>query len=98
MSAVATGLAIGALCLVGTPAGQADPLVSPTPAEFQYMEQARRAVVLTKDPFAFNSDAELLDLGRRACHQRDINGQIGIETTLIPPLITQLAFIYLCPR
>lgn len=84
--------------LVGAPGAQADPLTPPSPAEIAFLDHARRVFPGSGDPDAFNSDGELLDQGRYACMKRDLDGQVGWEATFVSPIITQLAFIYLCPQ
>ena len=96
-----SSLGAGALlvgCFVCAPAAQADPLIPPDNAEIQYLEQARRLLPIADDPVAFNSDGELLDSGRLACYRRDVTGQVGAQVTFVSPILTQLAFIYLCPQ
>lgn len=85
-------------CLVGVPLAQADPLTPLTPAENAFLDHARRVLPGSGDPVAFNSDGELLDQGRYVCMKRDTVGQVGYEATFVSPIITQLAFIYLCPQ
>lgn len=84
--------------VVGPPAAQADPLVPLSPAELQFLEQARSILPRAGDPIAFNSDGELLDQGRLVCVRRDDYGLVGTGATLISSVIAQLAFVYLCPR
>ncbi len=96
-------LAAGALlaglgCQVAVPVAHADPLTPLTPGENQFLDQARRMFPGSGDPDAANSDGELLDQGRYACFRRDSTGQIGYEVTYVSPIVTQLAFIYLCPK
>lgn len=89
-------LAIAVSVTAAQPA-QADPLTPLTPAEVQYLEQARAVLTMSHDNIAFRSDGELLEDGRYVCRQRQI-GLVGQEATLLPSAITQLAFIYLCPN
>jgi hypothetical protein len=91
-------LLAGPGCLVCGPLAHADPLTPPTPAEVQYLQEARRILPGSGDPIAFNSDGELLDRGRFACYERDVVGLVGVNGTFISPIVTQLAFIYLCPQ
>jgi hypothetical protein len=92
------GLLLGFGCLIGMPAAQAEPLVPLDNAEIQYLEQARRLLPLTDDPIAFSNDGELLVKGRLACYRRDSSRQVGYQGTFVPAVLTQLAFIYLCPQ
>ncbi len=85
-------------CLVVVPVAHSDPLIPPSPGELQYLDQARRLLPGSGDPVAVNSDGELLDLGRYSCFRRDSTGLIGYEATYVSPILTQLAFIYLCPQ
>jgi hypothetical protein len=95
---LATGaLLAGPLTAVDVPVAQADPLVPPTPAEIAYLDHLRRVLAVAPVPEGFNNDGELLDKGRYACDMRDDAGLVGYEATLVPPAVTQLAFIYLCP-
>jgi hypothetical protein len=89
-------LAVGVFFAGAQPA-QAEPLTPLSPAELQYLEQLHRVLPLSHDPIAFRSDGELLDRGRNVCRERDL-GVVGQAATLESPAITQLAFIYLCPR
>jgi hypothetical protein len=91
-------LMAGAGCLIGPPVALADPLIPPTPGEIQFVEQARRILPGTGDPIAFNSNGELLGRGRQACLKRDSYNAIGQDVTYVSPIITQLAFVYLCPQ
>jgi hypothetical protein len=84
--------------LVAAPTAEADPLIPPTPAELQFLAQARRILPGAGDPVAFNSDGELLDQGRLVCTKRDVAGEVGTDVTYVSPIITQLAFTYLCPQ
>lgn len=91
-------LLVGPAFLVSAPVAPADPLTPPTPAEMQFLDQARRLLPIAPDSMvAFNSDGELLDQGRQACFMRD-NGRVGYEASMLPPVITQLALVYLCPK
>ncbi|MGV0870632.1 hypothetical protein [Mycolicibacterium sp. XJ879] len=82
----------------GSPVVGAEPLVPPTPAEIDYLDQLRKILPGTGDPVAFNNDAELLAKGRYVCYMRDANELVGYEATLVSATVTQLAFIYLCPN
>jgi hypothetical protein len=91
-------LLVGPALLVSAPTAQSDPLTPPTPAEMQFLDQARRLLAIAPDSMvAFNSDGELLNQGRQACFMRD-KGRVGYEATTLPPIITQLALVYLCPE
>ncbi|BBU21255.1 hypothetical protein PFJ02_11510 [Mycobacterium xenopi] len=91
-------LLVGPALLACAPAVPADPLTPPTPAEMQFLDQARRLLPITPDSMvAFNSDGELLDQGRQACFMRD-QGRVGYEASMLPPIVTQLALVYLCPK
>ncbi|ASL17551.1 hypothetical protein [Mycobacterium intracellulare] len=94
---VQIGLLAVALVVTGSPVAAAEPLTPLSPAEVQYLQQLRRVFTAHQDPTAFRSDGELLDQGRMVCHQRE-NGLVGAAATLVAPAVTQLAFIYLCPR
>lgn len=85
------------VCLADVPVAQAEPLIPPTPAEIQYLDHLRRVLPGSRDPAAFNSDGELLDKGRYVCYMRDANDLVGYEATLVSAIVSQLAFIYLCP-
>ena len=85
------------LCLANVPVAQAEPLISPSPAEIQYLDHLRRVLPGSRDPAAFTSDGELLDKGRYVCYMRDANDLVGYEATLVSAIVSQLAFIYLCP-
>ncbi|WP_284235541.1 hypothetical protein [Mycobacterium antarcticum] len=87
-------LAVNVAC---AQSAQAEPLTPLTPAELQYLDQARRVLSVSHDPLAFRSDGELLVDGRFACDKR-ATGMVGYEATLVAPALTQLAFIYLCPQ
>ena len=84
--------------LAGTPVAHADPLIPLTPAEVGFLDHLHRVLPGSGDPTAFNSDGEQLDKGRYACYQRDVNGLVGFEATYVSSIVTQLAFIYLCPK
>jgi hypothetical protein len=86
-----------AMNVAGVQLAQAEPLTPLTPAELQYLQQLHSVFSVSRDNAAFRSDGELLDAGRYVCHQRT-NGLVGYEATLVSPVITQLAFIYLCPN
>lgn len=90
-------LIAGWALLANAPDALADPLVPPTPAELQYLDQLRQVLTVSKDPLAFNGDGDLLDRGRYACFMRDSNGMVGFMATQTPAAINQLAFLYLCP-
>jgi hypothetical protein len=91
-------LLVGPALLVSAPAAPAEPLTPPTPAEMQFLDQARRLLPIAPDSMvAFNSDGELLDQGRQACFMRD-HGKVGYESSMLPPVITHLALVYLCPK
>jgi hypothetical protein len=90
-------LAVTAVAVVGAPSAQADPLTPLTPGELQYLDQARQVFSVSHDPVAFRSDGELLVDGRYACGKRDA-GYVGTEATAVSPVLTQLAFNYLCPK
>jgi hypothetical protein len=91
-------LLVGPALLVSAPTAPSDPLTAPTPAEMQFLDQARRLLAIAPDSMvAFNSDGELLNQGRQACFMRD-KGRVGYEATTLPPIITQLALVYLCPK
>lgn len=96
--ALAGVLLTGSVCLGGPPAAQAEPLVPPSPAEIEYLNQLHRILPGTHDPLAFSNDAELLAKGRYVCYMRDANELVGYEATLVSATVTQLAFIYLCPN
>lgn len=86
-----------AMNATGAPAAQAEPLTPLTPNELQYLEQLREVFSVARDNAAFRSDGELLDTGRYVCDQRT-TPLVGYGATLVSPVITQLAFIYLCPN
>lgn len=91
-------LLVGPALLVSATVAPADPLTPPTPAEMQFLDQARRLLPIAPDSMvAFNSDGELLDQGRQACFMRD-HGRVGYEASMLPPIVTQLALVYLCPK
>jgi hypothetical protein len=85
-----------AVNLAGAQSAQAEPLTPLTPGELQYLDQARRVFSVSHDPVAFRSDGELLVDARYACDIRAA-GFVGYAGTYVPPALTQLAFIYLCP-
>jgi hypothetical protein len=85
-------LVLIAVTIIGAPQALAEPL---TPGEVQYLAQIRRVFAANHDPVAFRSDGELLVDGRYACDRR-ANGYVGSD--LLTPAVTQLAFVYLCPR
>lgn len=89
-------LAVG-VSLAGALPANAEPLTPLNPAELQYLEQLHRVFTVSHDPLGFRSDGELLDRGRYVCERRGL-GSVGQAATLEPPAITQLAFIYLCPK
>lgn len=91
------GVLAATVCLAGVPVAQAEPLVPPTPAELQYLDHLRQVLPGSGDPAAFVSDGELLDKGRYVCYMRDANDLVGYEATLVSAIVSQLAFIYLCP-
>ncbi|MDO3402717.1 hypothetical protein QWI29_21975 [Mycolicibacterium neoaurum] len=91
---IGAALTIGAVCAAPV---QAEPLTPPTPGEVQYLEQLRRVFAISHDPAEFRSDGELLSYGRFVCDRRT-HGFVGQATTMMPPAITQLAFLYLCPE
>lgn len=74
----------------------ADPLIPPTPAEINFLEQARLVFAASHNPVSFRSDGQLLSDGWYACNKRAA-GFVGAEATLVTPALSQLAFIYLCP-
>lgn len=88
-------VAVACAIASGQPA-RAEPLTPLTPGQVHYLDQARRVFAASHDPVAFRSDGELLVFGRYACDKR-ATGFVGTESTLVPPALTQLAFIYLCP-
>ena len=83
--------------MAGAQSVQAEPLTPLTPDEIQYLEKGRYVLTLTHDPTAFRSDGELLVDGRYACDKRT-TGIVGYTGTYVPPALTQLAFLYLCPK
>ncbi|ODQ93394.1 hypothetical protein [Mycolicibacterium holsaticum] len=91
-------LLAGVMHLIDSPVAQTAPLIPPTPAEIEYLDQLRRVLPGTGDPVAFNNDAELLAKGRYVCYMRDANELVGYEATLVSAAVAQLAFIYLCPN
>ena len=86
-----------ALELAGAQSVHADPLTPLTPNEIQYLEQARKVMTATRDPMAFHGDGRLLVDGRYACARRPTD-MVGNSGTFVDPILTQLAFIYLCPE
>ncbi|EHB56491.1 hypothetical protein MycrhDRAFT_3685 [Mycolicibacterium rhodesiae JS60] len=94
---LAGSLLAAAMNVVGAQAAMAEPLTPLTPIELQYLDQVHRVFSVSRDNMAFHSDAELLDSGQLACQKRDI-GLVGYSATGVSPVITQLAFIYLCPQ
>ena len=76
---------------------QAEPLIPPAPGETEFLEQVRRVFAAGHDPAAVNSDGEILQNGRFACERRD-RELVGQGITYVTPAVTQLAFIYLCPK
>jgi hypothetical protein len=90
-------LLAGSACLVDLQVAQADPLVPPTPAEIKFLDDLHRAFPGTHDPAAFHSDGVLLDTGWLACEKRKV-GLVGFQATGVSPIITQIAFIDLCPN
>lgn len=92
----AASLVVLAAEMASAASAHAEPLTPPTPGEMQYLDQARRVLTVSHDPEAFRSDGELLMGGRFACDKRAA-GQVGYGATFVPPALTQLAFIYLCP-
>jgi hypothetical protein len=86
-----------AVAVIGAQSALAGPLTPSTSAEIQFLEQIRRVFAVSHDPVAFRSDGELLADGRYVCQRRDY-GFVGQATSLVSPVITQLAFIYLCPK
>lgn len=89
-------LVASAVSIAVAPSAQAEPLTPLAPNEIEYLDQARRVFAVSHDPVAFRSDGKLLLDGRFACDQRDL-GYVGAAATFVSPVITQLAFIYLCP-
>ncbi len=85
-----------AVALAGVHPAQAEPLTPLTPSELQYLDQARRVFSVSHDPVAFRGDGELLDNGWYICESR-AKGLVGGAATYMSPVLTQLAFIYLCP-
>lgn len=90
-------LVASAVELIGAQSAHADPLTPLTPNEIQYLQQARKVMATTHDPTAFRGDGRLLTDGRYACARR-ATGMVGNSGTLVDPVLTQLAFIYLCPQ
>jgi hypothetical protein len=85
-----------AVNLAATSLAHADPLTPLTPGEVQYLDQARQIYAVSQNPVAFRSDGELLTDGRYACDKRAA-GFVGLKATFVDPVLTQLAFLYLCP-
>ncbi|WP_293002371.1 hypothetical protein [Mycobacterium sp.] len=85
-----------AVCAAVTPLAHADPLTPLTPNEIRYLDQARQVYSVAHNPTAFRSDGELLTDGRYACDKRAA-GFEGVGATFIDPVLSQLAFIDLCP-
>ncbi|MDF3339470.1 hypothetical protein P3H80_18680 [Mycolicibacterium septicum] len=85
-----------AISVTAVQPARADPLIPPTPAEINYLEQARLVFAASHNPVSFRSDGQLLSDGWYACDKRAA-GFVGTEATLVTPALTQLAFIYLCP-
>jgi hypothetical protein len=79
------------------PPAQAQPLTPLAPNEIHYLEQLRRVFAVSRNPTSFRSDGELLTLGRYACDERRA-GLVGSPVTYVDPVVTQLAFISLCPQ
>ncbi|MGV0794494.1 hypothetical protein [Mycolicibacterium sp. XJ1819] len=94
---LATVLLGGLVCLTAAPVAHAGPLVPPTPAELAYLDHLRRVLPGSGDPVAFTNDGELLDKGWYVCHMREANELVGYEATLVSAIVTQVAFIHLCP-
>jgi hypothetical protein len=88
----------GAAGLFAAPSTSADPLTPPTPAEVKYLNDLRRIFPGTRDSAEFRGDGELLELGWYVCRQRDSANVVGYGATGVSPLISQVAFIDLCPR
>lgn len=86
-------LAVG---VAGMQSAQAEPLIPLTPTELQYLDQAHRVFSVSHDPVSFRSDGELLDNGWYICEMR-AKGVVGGAATYLSPVLTQLAFIHLCP-
>jgi len=86
-----------AVGVIGAQSAHADPLVPLTPNEITYLEQARKVMTATQSPTGFRGDGRLLVDGRYVCARRatDI---VGYDGTFVDPILTQLAFIYLCPE
>jgi hypothetical protein len=94
---VAGCLVVSAVAVAAAGTAQAEPLSPLSPGEIQYLDQVRRVLTVSHDPEAFRSDGELLSTGRFACDKRT-SGMVGGGATFVPPAITQVAFIYLCPN
>lgn len=97
MALAAALLVASAVELIGAQSAHADPLTPLTPNEIQYLEQARKVMATTHDPTAFLGDGRLLTDGRYACARRATD-VVGSSGTYVDPIVTQLAFIYLCPQ
>lgn len=82
--------------VIASPPAQAEPLTALSPGETQYLAQARQVFAASQSNTAFRSDGELLANGRYACDKRAA-GYVGVQATFVDPVLTQLAFIYLCP-
>jgi len=93
---LASWLAVAVVCAGAQPA-QAEPLTPLNPAELQYLDKLHQVFSISHDPLGFRSDGELLDRGRYVCTRRDL-GSVGQAAIQQPPAISQLAFIYLCPK
>lgn len=96
-SAAALLLGVATVGLAVCPPAQAEPLTPLAPNEIHYMEQLRRVFAVSRNPASFRSDGELLTLGQYACDERRA-GIVGSAVTYVDPVVTQLAFIYLCPQ
>ncbi|WP_406813488.1 hypothetical protein [Mycobacterium sp. M23085] len=78
------------------PPAHAEPLKPLTPGEVQYLNHAHQVYAASRNPTALRSDGELLIDGRYACDKRAA-GYVGVGATFVDPVLSQLAFIYLCP-
>lgn len=92
---------VGALMVVAVsatvpPPAHAEPLTPLTPGEVQYLNRAHQVYAASPNPMALRSDGELLIDGRYACDKRAA-GYVGLGATFVDPVLSQLAFIYLCP-
>lgn len=96
ISLFTSSLIFAASTIFGATSARPEPLDPLSPAEVQYLEHARRVFAASHDPVAFRSDGRLLADGRYACEYRDA-GFVGTQSTAVPAVLTQLAFIYLCP-